>query len=1375
MTSNKHNNIQPPPPPPPPPNPCAGRPPARTTTKMLTQRSVITKTKRGKILCFTNEHYLRNDIVCGVANCTTCHAVNKKNVHSVFPQKMPEYQLKDAGDVTLYQLLQDFDYDNILSKYVKDNEITNVAEDLKYQQMKEYFAEFKKLLYQQYTKYTTLSTQDAKFVQNPNMVLIPDTSVYLEQIDLLEQQIPMFGNLVVLQSILQYFQQKHFKLYQKVRAICTAATFQTSLLLKSNFSGTSTSIVNNDAATTTTLAPMIPKVHVFNDLHHQQVYKASTQQLSFNNCDLYLPKNVIAPGQQPPMNPSSSSSDDEEEDQDEYNILTQGFVQYEDEVALSPEEEAAKKQAEEETQAEERKTVEQQALFDFMLASTRWYQIHTAALNNTEATLPPEIHQQYAHQQLDEVDRSPFNLVLGLTNHFSTALDHVKRGVLTIPMEFYVAVYTQIYPSLPTLLLKAQDEHKKQASREKVAYKPHLSAVEMETGLQSGALFMGKLMLDRDFWSQGTVSCPQYGRVLIPGMKNMNRAFDGDLVAFKVLPRDQWLTMKAELAPNEAEEDKKNYSTDENGQQVATNAAGVPVPLSEVGFEAASDLADGILEKTTEDDAAFDTLNEKNNTTTKDDGMSDTANAHVVPTGEIVGIITEGNRVYCGSIEKTDKETGTVVFLPINRRIPKCLVDSKQIQSIMGSRLLVRYDSWSNASRYPSGHITRVLGNIGDNEAETQMVLIEHDIRHDPWSIEVEKCLPSADYVIDDQERAGRVDLRNVAICSIDPPGCTDIDDALHCVPLPNGNYEVGVHIADVTHYMKPGSALDQEAAKRSTSVYLVDRRIDMIPARLSTNLCSLHEHVERLAFSTIWELSPEAEIINVKFFKSVILSRGAMTYAQAQERIDLEPEHCTTPELKALYEDELTPPCKNLMMLAKKIKARRISEGALTLASSEVKFKMNQDRTQAEDLAVYQLKDANSLVEEFMLLANVSVAEHILRYFPLSALLRGHPCPPEEMLQPLVKAAKSWGYDVDITSGKALSDSLDLIVDANNPMFNKVMRMLTTRCMTQAKYVSSGEINSLKQLHHFGLAMNTYTHFTSPIRRYADVLVHRLLATSLGLCPLPEQIKDRAHMRDVVENLNFRHKQAQLASRASTDVWILKYFSQKQEEVVADALVLAVRSTGVRCVVQQFGIEIAIKLVPQQYAKQVETVNFKTPAENDANTPTTGYFYNPNLMTLTLNGSQFKILQGLKVKLCVKENKNRRRWLHVELEGESRHLLTTDIIQLLYDEVVEECRTAPAQSGDDATQNVVDKPVEGVDAEDYKPMPSFIDEEELQEIEAKAETNNKTKGKKATTAKGKKAAAAKEKTTTTTTTKQQEDDIEHVNKKRKTNEMGRK
>lgn len=448
-------------------------------------------------------------------------------------------------------------------------------------------------------------------------------------------------------------------------------------------------------------------------------------------------------------------------------------------------------------------------------------------------------------------------------------------------------------------------------------------------------------------------------------MAAMNRSVDGDIVAVELLPKSQWRAASSRIAPVEGED--------------------------------------------VEDETA-------------------PAGRNALPTGRVVGIVERKWRQYCGSLEESDKKTGASLFLSVNKKIPKIKINSRQIDVLMDKRILVAIDSWPADSFYPLGHYVRTLGTIGDRDCETQVLLIEHEIPTAPWSDDVLACLPPDDYKISAEELRGRVDLRGHMVFSIDPPGCTDIDDALHVRQLPNGNFEVGVHIADVSHYVKPGTPLDDEASNRCTSVYMVDRRIDMLPALLSTNLCSLRADVDRLAFSCVWELTPTAEIVDTRFHKSVIKSIAAFTYGEAQDRLD-----------KGLT-DDVSNCVRWMNNLAKCLKNKRFEAGALSLASTELKFLLDRETQKPTEMAMYQTKEVNSLVEEFMLLANVSVAKQILEHFPNFACLRGHPEPTQEMFLTLVRAAKTVGFDVRTETSKILAESLDKCEMKGFPFFNKLV-----------------------------------------------------------------------------------------------------------------------------------------------------------------------------------------------------------------------------------------------------------------------------------------------------------------------------------------------
>ena len=542
----------------------------------------------------------------------------------------------------------------------------------------------------------------------------------------------------------------------------------------------------------------------------------------------------------------------------------------------------------------------------------------------------------------------------------------------------------------------------------------------------------------------------------------------------------------------------------------------------------------------------------------------------------------------------------SVLFFPIDRRIPAIRIKTRQLPSIINKRIIVTVDAWPAASKYPLGHYKGTVGTgeVGSLATETEVILIENDISYDPFPPTVLDCLPveGAGWRPTPQDYSERADFRELSVCSIDPPGCTDIDDALHARPVdpssPDGLWEVGVHIADVTHFVQPGTPMDQEASKRATSVYLVDRRIDMLPELLGSNLCSLHCDQERLAFSVIWTLDLNGTIHNCHFTKSIIQSKRSFTYDQAQQILD-----------DSNSSDPLAGSLHFLYQLSKVLRHKRMQSGALTLASPEVRFNLDDnDSKDPTDVEVKEMKGANALVEEFMLLANISVAERIFHAYPEHSLLRRHPIPPQSNFENLSRAITAH-YSLlniqnqpipqfDPSTNKSLSDSLNLIQDPTDSYFNTLVRILTTRCMMQAVYFVSGN-SPYPEFYHYGLAMPIYTHFTSLIRRYADVIVHRLLGATLareknssGPLFSPslslEESLSKSSLSQLCDNLNFRHRMAQYASRSSTELYTCIYFRGKLREngpFTEDAYVIKVCKNGFVAFVPRYGIEGLVDL----------------------------------------------------------------------------------------------------------------------------------------------------------------------------------------------------
>uniref|UniRef100_A0A914US77 Protein DIS3 homolog n=1 Tax=Plectus sambesii TaxID=2011161 RepID=A0A914US77_9BILA len=589
-------------------------------------------------------------------------------------------------------------------------------------------------------------------------------------------------------------------------------------------------------------------------------------------------------------------------------------------------------------------------------------------------------------------------------------------------ISFSFAEYVKGITSKPELADKlaafeSRDEidPKTGAPRGRLLFPEHLSADETEIGLKTGRLKKGSFQVSRDNYMEASVYVDDEGSAwFVQGLLNCNRAVHDDLVAVELLPEEEWSCPARLLKIRDQEESGPNADAELDTDEVNTED-------SEKGAPSKKRKRDDLL-----------------------------------PTARVVGIIRRNWRPYCGVLLPSSVPGARRhLFAAAERRIPRIRIETRQADTLKGQRVIVAIDSWPRDSRYPLGHYVRSLGTLGDRATENEVLLLEHDIPHYKFSSAVLDCLPAVPWRISDEERTKRVDLRDLVICSVDPPGCTDIDDALHCRSLDDGCFEVGVHIADVSHFVRPGTAIDLEAAERGTTVYLCDQRIDMVPELLSSNLCSLRGGEERYAFSVIWKLTSEAEIVDVKFHKSVICSRAALTYQQAQDLID-----------NKKLDDPLAQSLRQLNNLSKKLRERRRANGALTLASMEIRF--NIDSETRDPIAVQEKKflQTNNMVEEFMLLANISVAQKINDEFPDCAVLRRHPVPAPANYKPVIQAAESRGFKLVVDSGKAIAESLDRATIDANPFFNTMLRILTTRCMTQAVYFASGTL-PVEQYYH--------------------------------------------------------------------------------------------------------------------------------------------------------------------------------------------------------------------------------------------------------------------------------------------------------------------
>lgn len=681
--------------------------------------------------------------------------------------------------------------------------------------------------------------------------------------------------------------------------------------------------------------------------------------------------------------------------------------------------------------------------------------------------------------------------------------------------------------------------------RGQALYPEYYTMSRIMTGVKAGLMHQGIFNVSPYNYLEGSIKVPAFAKpLLVLGRESINRAVDGDIVVVELLPQDRWKTPSTRIVEEDAVTRNENADADARDDSVSAKEQRA--------------LQDEV--KRTHKAAA--------------------AESRPQPTAKVVGVVKRNWRQYVGHIDPSSaakasaqgRRQDSVFLIPMDKKIPKIRLRTRQVADLLGKRLLVAMDAWERDSRHPVGHFVRSLGDVETKAAETEALLLEWDVQYRPFPKTVLDCLPREGHgwtvpsSTDDAGWRGREDLRGLLICSIDPVGCQDIDDALHARRLSNGNYEVGVHIADVSHFVKPANAMDTEASIRGTTVYLVDKRIDMLPPLLGTDLCSLKPYVERYAFSVLWEVDGEANVAGVRFTKSVIKSREAFSYQAAQLRIDDEAQ-----------QDELTQGMRTLLTLSKKLRQKRIAAGALSLSSPEVKVQMESESSDPIDVETKELLDTNSLVEEFMLLANVSVAAKIYEAFPQTAILRRHAAPPKTNFDELAGQLRvRKGLELRTESSKALADSLDACVEPGEPFFNTLVRIMATRCMMSAEYFCSGT-QAYPEFRHYGLASDIYTHFTSPIRRYADLLAHRQLAAAIGYEAMHPSVRSRGRLEAVCRNINTRHRNAQMAGRAS----VAYYVGQALRGKVADeeAFVMRVFSNGFVVLVPRFGIEGLIRL----------------------------------------------------------------------------------------------------------------------------------------------------------------------------------------------------
>ncbi len=513
--------------------------------------------------------------------------------------------------------------------------------------------------------------------------------------------------------------------------------------------------------------------------------------------------------------------------------------------------------------------------------------------------------------------------------------------------------------------------------------------------------------------------------------------------------------------------------------------------------------------------------------------------------GEVIEIIKRAKTEFVGVLQMS-KNFGFV--LPDNQKMYADIFIAKQKinGAEHGDKVVATLTDWPSNSKNPFGKITKVLGKPGEHDTEIHSILLEYGLPYE-FEPEVENDANKLSTEITKEEIAKRRDMRATTTFTIDPKDAKDFDDALSFKVLENGNYEIGIHIADVSHYVQPNTILEEEAYNRATSVYLVDRVVPMLPEVLSNGVCSLRPNEEKLTFSAVFEIDTNAHIIKQWFGRTVTYSDQRFAYEEAQHIIETKahniPSDISITGESYTVKEEIVNATLILDTLAKKLRKRRLEQGAITFDRVEVRFNLDQD---ANPTGVYfkESKDANKLIEEFMLLANRKVAEFIGKNKNGTAtkktfIYRIHDEPNIEKLVGLQQIISKFGYKINTNTRDDISKSLNkLLNDVQGKAEENMVETLTIRSMSKAIYTT-------ENIGHYGLVFDYYSHFTSPIRRYPDVMTHRLLQHYLDGNKSPQAQPYEEKCKHASE----REMMAAKAERSSIKYMQVKYMQDHQDQ----------------------------------------------------------------------------------------------------------------------------------------------------------------------------------------------------------------------------------
>uniref|UniRef100_A0A674CBG4 DIS3 like 3'-5' exoribonuclease 2 n=1 Tax=Salmo trutta TaxID=8032 RepID=A0A674CBG4_SALTR len=552
-----------------------------------------------------------------------------------------------------------------------------------------------------------------------------------------------------------------------------------------------------------------------------------------------------------------------------------------------------------------------------------------------------------------------------------------------------------------------------QGGSKKQVFEAYMTTEDVSHGLKRGELIQGSIRINPKKYHEAFIAAPDGKRdIFLDGTAARNRALNGDVVVVQVLPQEQWKVVKSD-SEGVSEPETQSGRSQTPGKK--TKRPPSPDVIVEAETEAEEQLAKRV------------------------ENISLNATGTGISPQQVVYIVEQKHSRAATGFLKFLPDKPFAMFSPVDHRVPRVNVPLPDCPHDFCSRpgdyanilFIVRITSWPDDSNFAEGRLAKTLGQAGEIEPETEGILIEYDVDFSEFSVEVLGCLPQKlPWTIPPEEFGNRRDLRKECIFTIDPATARDLDDALSCKPLPDGNFELGVHIADVSYFVEEGNALDFIASRRATSVYMVQKVIPMLPRLLCEELCSLNPLTDRLTFSVIWKITPEGKILSEWFGRSVIRSCVKLSYDHAQSMIEAPDKLFQADELPPCAAehpvDEIHQAVLNLHSIAKRLRAQRFQGGALRLDQLKLSFTLDRETSMPQGCYVYQYRDSNKLVEEFMLLANMATAHQIYRSFPNKALLRRHPPPQTKMVDDLQEFCDQMGLNIDFSTAGTLHKSLN-------------------------------------------------------------------------------------------------------------------------------------------------------------------------------------------------------------------------------------------------------------------------------------------------------------------------------------------------------------